>query len=231
MTAPILPIYLLADSQLLFWKRDDALFLESVKALLPSASPKAAYIGASNGDVPEFYGIFEAAMAGVGIRDCRMIVASYPAEDAQFLSQADLILLAGGDAERGWRTIKETGMGDAIIKRYYEGALVIGTSAGAVQLGLYGCIEKGPSNNELFETLKLVPFMIDVHDERNDWSRLRDTVTLLNSSVKGVGIPAGGGIIYHPDGDLEPIRYPVDGFAVTDGQLERNVLLPEHTNR
>jgi hypothetical protein len=33
----------------------------------------AAYIGASNGDRPEFYGIFEAAVDAIGITDRRMI--------------------------------------------------------------------------------------------------------------------------------------------------------------
>ncbi len=66
------PIYLLADSQLLFWKENGNLFLSSIKALLHS-HPKAAYIGVSNGDAPEFYAIFIAAMDGIDIQDCRMI--------------------------------------------------------------------------------------------------------------------------------------------------------------
>jgi cyanophycinase len=227
MPVPIQPIYLFADSQLLFWKRGDALFLDSVRALLTSESPKAAYIGASNHDDPCFFGIFEAAMANVGITGCRMIKSSYSMEDAAFLEQADLILLAGGDVEAGWRTLDETGMNDVIIKRYREGAVLIGTSAGAAQLGSYGCKEKGPSNYELFATLKLVPFMVDTHDERNEWRRLEETILLLNTSVRGAAISAGGGVIYHPDGDMEPIRFPIEVFAVTEGCLERSILLPE----
>jgi len=227
---PIQPIYLFADSQLLFWKRDDALFLESIKDLLPSENPKAAYIGASNGDVPDYFGIFEAALGSIGMIECRMIMSSYSMEDASFLEQADLILLAGGDAEAGWRTFEETGMTSAIVKRYHDGAVLIGTSAGAVQLGLYGCREKGPANHELFETFKLVPFMIDAHDERDAWSRLADAILLLDSGVKGIGLSAGGGAIYHPDGDLEPIRFPLDGFAVVDGRLERSIVLPTETD-
>jgi cyanophycinase len=226
ISSPIQPIYLFADSQLLFWKRDDVLFLESIIALLPTERTKAAYIGASNGDVLDFFGIFESAVTNVGVADYRMIRASYSAEDASFLGQADLILLAGGDVERGWRILTDTGMNDVIIKRYHEGAVLIGTSAGATQLGLYGCKEIGPSNTELFETLKLVPYMIDAHDECNQWSSLKERIALLSGSVRGIGIPAGGGMIYHPDGDMEPIRFAIDEFVFAEERLEQTILLP-----
>src|ERR1700722_17803817 len=55
------PLYLLADSQLLFWKRQDRPLLDaSLDGLARDTPVSAAYIGASNGDRPEFYGIFEA---------------------------------------------------------------------------------------------------------------------------------------------------------------------------
>jgi len=227
MTATLQPIYLFADSQLLFWKRDGIPFLASIRELLVSASPKAAYIGASNGDVRDYFEIFEAAMNEIGITECRMITSAYAKDDEAFLEHADLILLAGGDVETGWRTIDETGMSGVIFERYHDGAVLIGTSAGAVQLGLFGCTEKGPSNNELFETFKLVPYMIDAHEEHNDWSRLADTILLLDSGVKGVGLPAGGGAICYPDGDLDSIRFPVDLFAAAEGRLQRSILVPE----
>jgi hypothetical protein len=58
-TSQLKPLYLLADSQLLFWKRRDRLLLEAgLDAVARDAPLSAAYIGASNGDRPEFYGIF-----------------------------------------------------------------------------------------------------------------------------------------------------------------------------
>ncbi|MGH3553348.1 MAG: peptidase, partial [Mycobacterium sp.] len=74
-TAPQLqPLYLLADSQLLFWRRQGRLLLEAALDGLARDTPlRAAYIGASNGDRPEFYGIFEAAVDAIGISDRRMI--------------------------------------------------------------------------------------------------------------------------------------------------------------
>ena len=62
------PIYLLADSQLLFWRdRDGALLLDSSKTGVEAESASASYLGASNGDDPAYYTIFEAAMEIVGV--------------------------------------------------------------------------------------------------------------------------------------------------------------------
>ena len=181
-TAPQLqPLFLLADSQLLFWKRQDRLLLEAALDGLARDTPlSAAYIGASNGDRPEFYGIFEAAVDAIGITDRRMIDSSFRPDDRAFLERAQLIVLAGGDVRLGWTTFKKTGMKDVILGRYAQGAVLVGISAGAVQLGRYGIVEtpKSPAT-ELLEVFKLVPVVIDTHDERADWARLSRTIHLL----------------------------------------------------
>src|SRR6185369_4399235 len=130
MTA-LQPIVLLADSQFLFWRKNDRLVLERVL----KERPKAAYIGASNGDNPDFYAIFVAAMEGFGIFDCRMIPSAISEADLSFLNDADIILLAGGDVALGWRTFVTNGLDNHIVRRYSERATLIGISAGAVQLG------------------------------------------------------------------------------------------------
>ena len=90
MTLPLQPIHLLADSQLLFWQGREGLFLNTVRSQIDKPFPKAAYIGASNGDLPEFYDIFKAAMAGINISDCRMIRSDLSTEDFVFLERATL---------------------------------------------------------------------------------------------------------------------------------------------
>src|SRR5271167_1910455 len=122
-TAPQLqPLYLLADSQLLFWKRQDRLLLEAALDGLALDTPlSAAYIGASNGDRPEFYGIFEAAVDAIAITDRRMIDSSFGPDDRAFLERAQLIVLAGGDVRLGWNTFEKTGMKDVILGRYTQG--------------------------------------------------------------------------------------------------------------
>lgn len=220
------PIYLFADSQLLFWNNKGTLFFSSVRELIVSPSPKAAYIGASNGDDPQFYSIFEAAMENVGIRDCRMILSSFSSTDESFVKEADIILLAGGDVERGWNVFNQVGLTEVILRRYREGAVLIGISAGAVQLGLYGLVQEG-SINKLIDTFKLVPLIIGAHEENQDWKSLREAIELLDDPVNGIGIPAGGGLVYYPDQSIEAIRYPLNEFSKREGLISSSLLLPK----
>ena len=201
--------------------------MDSLARRVMTGSPKAAYIGASSGDAPEFYSIFEAAMGACDIRNCKMIRSSFPAEDESFLNEADIILLGGGDVETGWTVLTERGIKDLIRRRYYDGTILIGISAGAVQLGLYGLMERGQSFGGLFETFKLVPFVIGAHEEGRGWEGLKRTLRLLNGDTKGIGIPTGGGLIYHPDQSIEAIRHPLHAFSTEGGELRRDLLLPK----
>src|SRR3954451_20193187 len=97
MASMIKPIFLLADSQLLFWHDEGGSLLERARGLIDEEEPgkeiRAAYIGASNGDAREFYDLFVAAMDSVGIKTTRQIPADPSSEDVEFFEQADLILL------------------------------------------------------------------------------------------------------------------------------------------
>lgn len=221
------PIFLFADSSLLFWGEGGNLFLDSIRRLVARNSPKAAYVGASNGDRPEFYSIFEAAMDGVGVHDRRMILRSFSAEEQSFINEADIILLAGGDTEAGWNVFVETGMREFITRRFYEGAILIGISAGAQQLGLCGNLEGGPSGTELLSTFQLVPFVIDAHDEGRGWGRLQRAVRLLSGSVRGIGIPAGGGLVYYPEQRVEAVRRPLHEFSTDGGGIKEALIFPK----
>jgi cyanophycinase-like exopeptidase len=222
------PLYLFADSQLLFWKSGGKLLFEGLFAANPmDAPPKAAYIGASNGDREEFYSIFEAAMQAVGITERRMIKASFDFEDRAFLERAQLILLAGGDVQLGWNTLKTTGMKELILARYAQGATLVGVSAGAVQLGRQTVFNTEESTSlELIDVFNLVPALIDVHDEQHEWARLSRTIHMLEGTVTGLGIPTGGGIVAHPDGTIEALRRPVDEFSWDGARLKQSILLP-----
>ncbi|OBJ08099.1 Type 1 glutamine amidotransferase-like domain-containing protein [Mycobacterium sp. 1465703.0] len=228
MTAiQLAPLYLLADSQLLFWRRRGRLLLDAALDGLTRDKPlSAAYIGASNGDRPEFYEIFEAAMDAVGITDRLMIDSSFGRADRAFLQGAQLILLAGGDVRLGWNTFVRTGMKDVIVGRYAKGAVLVGVSAGAVQLGRSG-IDGTPESpkTELFDTFNLTPMIIDAHDEQAEWARLSRTIQLLEGAAIGLGIPSGGGVIVHPDATVEPLRRPAHQF-VFEGTGVTHSLLP-----
>ena len=159
-----------------------------------------------------------------------MIKSSFFDEDQEFLQSADIILLAGGDVQRGWDVIERVGIKEALIERRESGAMLLGVSAGAVQLGLYGFREEDESSTSLFDVLKLVPFAIDVHQEQSDWQRLSTMIRVLDSNVAGLGIPSGGAVIYHPDHTIEPLRLPVLEVTVKDQELRRTLLFPRATN-
>ena len=212
------PIYLFADSRLLFWQNQGTYCLERVTQ--GYQMPQAAYVGASNGNEPAFYAIFAAAMETIGIHEHRMIDVTSRA-DRNFLATAQIILLAGGCVMTGWRAFVKSGVDQLIVERHAAGATLIGISAGAVQLGL-GMVSA--DRQQLMHTFGLVPYLIGVHEERSAWSHLWGSVQALQGEVEGLGIPAGGGIRYHVDGRLEVLRHSalhcqVDGVAQLDGRL------------
>lgn len=202
---PLKSIFLLADSELLFSRENGQLLLDRVIKECKRDPLKAAYIGASNGDHPDFYAIFVSAMEGVGVLNCRMISSNLSEADLAFLNDADIILLAGGDVEAGWRVFRANGLNEHIVRRYSEGASLIGISAGAVQLGL--CCRA--ADGSLLETFALVPFVIGAHEESDNWRTTLELLKLSGSSKPAIGLPKGGGAVYHPDHTLEPLRYPL----------------------
>lgn len=229
MDSPLRPIFLFADSQLLFWQTETGLFLRRVRDSLAEAEPgaerRAAYIGASNGDDPIFYELFVGAMAGIDITDCRLIPTVPSDDDRAFLAAADLILLAGGDPWRGWEALQASGLNSSLIEQYVRGALLIGVSAGAMQLGQVGWRAPQPKAGDRFDTLRLVPLVIDAHDEPQ-WRSLQHVVRAGGEHARGIGLPMGGGAIYHSDGSIEPIRLPLTEFMMTDDGLRDALLLP-----
>lgn len=187
---------------------------------------KAAYIGASNGDAPEFYELFTAAMDAVNLHESRMIRAEFDLDDRNFLSTADLVLLAGGDVDGGFEIIKRNGMDSAVVSRYYDGAVLVGVSAGAMQLGM-GWLKRDSPGTSV--GLKLVPSYVDVHGERNDWRHLRQLIEAQEEYAKGFGIPLGGGLIFHADMSIEAMHRPVSEFEKSpdeNSRMKSNLLLP-----
>ena len=220
----IKPLYLLADSQLFFWKSDGDSLSDRIRADLDSANPKAAYIGASNGDQPEFYSLFQAAMESMGISNCRLVPSQPSREDTAFLEDADLIVLAGGDVERGWQVFEQNGLKELLPRLRYDGAVLMGVSAGAIQLGL-GCLSTSAQPKQI-DMFRFAPFYVGAHDEENDWWDLRALVNLSQADTRAIGIPAGGGAVYLSDGTLEPIRKHLAELTKESARITENVLTP-----
>lgn len=220
----ITPLYLLADSQLLFLRDADNALTGRIRENLPSSDPKAAYIGASNDDRAEFYELFVAAMDLIEVSNCRHVPIRLANEDRVFIEDADLVLLAGGDVERGWQAFEQNGLKDLILKKRYDGSTLIGISAGAVQLGL-GLLTDAPQPKKL-DLFGFAPFYVGAHEENEEWWNLRALVNLSQPGVRAVGIPMGAGAIYQPDGTLEPIRRSLTELVKEDDRISERLLMP-----
>lgn len=219
------PLFLISDSQLLFWSDEDGQhFIDRIAAYTGPGAPRAAYLGASNGDVPEFYSIFLAAIEGIGPSECRMIPADPSDAERAFVEAADVILLAGGDVDVGWRAFEASGMREVVERRYREGAVLVGVSAGAVQLGTTGWTAGQPDT--AFGTWGLAPFVVDAHAEDSDWAELRAVTRARGEGARGMGIPRGGGLVYHADGTLEAVRHPLTEFTLREDELVSAVIFP-----
>lgn len=220
----IKPLYLLADSQLFFWKSGGDSLTERIRADLDSANPKAAYIGASNGDQHEFFTLFQGAMESMQISNCRFVPSQPSKEDISFLENAELIVLSGGDVERGWQVFKQNGLKELLPRKRFDGAVLLGVSAGAIQLGL-GCLSNAAQPKPL-EMFRFAPFYIGAHDEGNDWFDLRALVNLSQSDARAIGLPAGGGAVYFSDGTLEPLRKPLIEIVKENTTISENLMAP-----
>ena len=222
------PVYLLSDSEILFHLEEQGLILDKPLSALGKNRREisSAYIGASNDDETAFYEIFLYAMELLGITNCRLISRDFNVSDKEFLDQADVVFLSGGDVKKGWHIMQTTAMDQCITRRYVQGALLVGISAGAIQLGLYGWDKMGDDSPAMFETLKIVPFIIDVHDENQHWHSLRTQVMQSPSILNGFGIPLRGGMIYHPDQSIEALRKPLIEISRAAHGLKENLILP-----
>ncbi|HEU4562260.1 MAG TPA: Type 1 glutamine amidotransferase-like domain-containing protein, partial [Longimicrobium sp.] len=220
------PVYLLGDSQLLFARRGERPLLAPAVDALASPEPRAVYVGAANFDQPEYYAIFEGAMDLIGVRERRMILSDYAAEDRAYLRSADIIVLAGGDVGVGLRVLRQTGMDDDIDERRREGVVLVGVSAGAVHLGAMGWLGDDTAEGELVGTLGIVPFAVDAHDEANGWRRLRQLVARSPLGSVGIGVPFGGGVIHHPDGTVEPLGRGAVELRLDDDRVIQSILYP-----
>ncbi|MFT4925976.1 MAG: cyanophycinase [Phenylobacterium sp.] len=208
------PMYLLADSQPLFFNQDQTPFLNRVREQFGVGQPlTAAYIGAANGDVAEFFDIFTLAMEKIGISQCKHITSTLSNSALDFIQSADIILLSGGDVWQGWQTLQKL---DAILSHARtRGAVLIGISAGAIHLGKLGGFDKDRLlNNDLFATLGFVDAIFGAHDEKGNWNSLRQMVALTGGCLPGIGIASGGALIVQPDQFIEALYQPLTHITV-----------------
>lgn len=219
------PLFLLADSRPLFWS-DARVPLVATLTEHARQSSRAVYLGASTGDAPEFFELFVGALAHHGVYDCHHVSSSFSLQERMWLEAANVIVLGGGDVAMGWRAFETTGIRAAVEQRYAAGATIIGVSAGAVQIGTHAVLKGDDDFRQCFATFGLCPFLVDVHDEANDWTDLQNAIHLLEGPTEGFGIPLGGGLAYFADNTVEAMGRSAERFIRSPLGLLREVLVP-----
>jgi cyanophycinase len=159
----------------------------------------------------------------MGISDCRVVPSQLSREDILFLEEAGLIVLSGGDVERGWQVFEQNGLKELVPRKRFDGAVLMGVSAGAIQMGL-GCLSNSAQPKQI-DMFRFAPFYVGTHDEENDWFDLRALVNLSQVNTRAIGLPAGGGAVYYADGTLEPLRKPLIEIVKEDSKIKENLML------
>jgi cyanophycinase len=148
----------------------------------------------------------------VDILDIKTRVQANDRALAQTLTEVDLIFLTGGDQLRLTTILGGSWVLDAIQQRLADGALIVGTSAGAAVFSdtmIYeGKSEEGLFKGRVFTTLGfgfVKNIVFDTHFmSRGRIGRLVQIVT-TNPTCIGVGIGEDSGVILKGDGTVEVI--------------------------
>ncbi|UNU25627.1 cyanophycinase [Microcoleus vaginatus] len=152
----------------------------------------------------------------LGAEDVRVVDTQTP-EDAknqdylEAIEQATGIFFTGGDQARIISCLKDTKLDAAMHKRYSEGIIIGGTSAGAAMMPDMMIIEGDSETNPRVDVVAMGPGMgflpgvvIDQHfAQRGRLGRLV-TALLLQPAVLGFGIDENTAILVHGD-ELEVI--------------------------
>lgn len=178
-------LILLADSQLLFAGAYSGGFREFLRQRVNGK--RGVYLGASNGDVPEFFELGQTAFAALG---ATLIFQSMHAET--LADDADFYLLAGGDVAQGWRYMSRPAVLAALQRARAKRALFIGISAGAMHLASGFVSPDLP----LQSFLGWMEVAVAVHEERDAWPTRRQWQRYAPVSLPLLCIPMGGAFLW-----------------------------------
>jgi cyanophycinase len=194
--------------------------LQAVFADIGVPSPTIAYVGAANGDNPEFY----ERMAGMlkQVARCRIVQAITCPDDADVeialntLKSADAVFVSGGDVEAGMEVLNKRGIAGVFTELYGQGRLLFGVSAGSIMLAKEWVRWTDPedeSTAELFPCLGVAPVLCDTHGEGDDWEELKAAVQLCPGGALGYGITSGTCLRIKPGGVVDALSGRIAVFA------------------
>ena len=179
-------LLLLADSQLLFRPAS----LPMVREHFGQRVVRAAYVGASNEHQPEFYQLACAALESLLGRVIPCTFIRSPADIDESLP--DLLILAGGNVSLGWAFLQQPAVATWLARiQQNPAALVIGVSAGAIQLAR-GC-DPDRDNPVAQSFLDWFPHFVAVHEEQQQWPS-RKVWQAGGQQGDFVALPFGGGL-------------------------------------
>ena len=179
-------LLLLADSQLLFRPEQ----LPWIAEHFAGRYPRAAYIGAANGNRPAY---FDLACAGLDALVGQSVPAIFIRDESDLPAfPVDILILAGGSVVAGWQFLQREPVKAWLeTMRTQPGGLVIGVSAGAIHMAR-GCDPESPVPSAQ-AYLDWFPHFIAVHEEDRGWPSQQ---VWQNGGNAGefFGIPLGGGL-------------------------------------
>jgi len=188
------PIYLLAGGRG-GGSMDD--ILKAVFADIGIAVPRIAYVGAANGDNPEFFG----RMAGMirAVRECTIIHAltcgkADVKKAVKTINSSDAVFVSGGDVEAGMEVLREKDLTGVFSELHDQGRLLFAVSAGSIMLASQWVRWPDPDDDstaELFPCLGVAPIICDTHGEADGWEELKSAVSLCPEGTVGYGITSG----------------------------------------
>lgn len=223
----MLPIYLLAGGRGAKRESPDPILQMALREL-GKTKPSVAYIGAAHGDSLTFYLFIKRLITATGAGKVELVPLAKKKsnmEKAQsIIESADCIFVSGGDVNEGMRVLTEKLVVPLIKKRYNEGALIIGVSAGSIMLAkqwINWPDENDEASAELFPCMNIAPVLCDTHGEEDKWNELHSLLRLTEGDQIGYGIPSGGAMRISTDGAVEAISMPLYRIEWQGGKIAR----------
>ena len=223
----MLPIYLLAGGRGAKRESPDPI-LQMAMRELGKTKPSVAYIGAAHGDSLKFYLFIKRLIVAAGAGEVELVPLvkkkSNMEKAKSIIESADCIFVSGGDVSEGMRVLNERSVVPLIKKRYNEGALIIGVSAGSIMLAkqwINWPDENDEASAELFPCMNIAPVLCDTHGEEDKWNELHSLLRLTDGDQIGYGIPSGGAMRISTDGAVEAISLPLYRIERKGGDIAR----------
>ncbi|NLF40422.1 type 1 glutamine amidotransferase-like domain-containing protein [bacterium] len=200
--------------------------LDAAFAASGVARPAVAYIGAASGDDHAFFMMLKQRFISSGARSVTLAATVPPEADIgtarEIIADADVVFLSGGDVDAGMRVIRERKLHAFLVDLHRRGTLFMGMSAGSIMLAKQWVRwpeDGGEDEAELFDCLGIAPVYCDMHAEEDGWEELKALLKKLRHDALGYGVPSGGGMIVHPDGEVEALGLPVHRIHRTGATL------------